>query len=323
MSTFGKYCASPQAREFLDQWNYLNPEEETGCPLCGSGEKCLWYSLGQSNAYTCMHCRMKYISPRLSQTQISEYYNKSFLDKNTYEKDVEGNIHDVIGDSEERRKKIRDRHYEIEITNQFIRKGRVLDIGCSAGLYFEGLKGQFELYGIEMSKIDADYTRKRFNAEIKSCDITEATYPNEYFNVINMTYVIEHLLYPKPVMEKVTTWLKKDGLLLVSSPNWGGIISKIYKEYFRLNDPCQHIILWERNTLEKFIEAHGFRVKKIHFPYFKTEYFNIYEVKRLFRNTLYQVLLPIFIKLKYFPKPEKVFSPPFLGNTMVVEAYKK
>lgn len=321
MNTFEKYCSYPQGRRIIEKWNYLEPEDTVGCPLCDSKEATLWYKLGNTNTLKCRRCCFKYVSPRLSKKQLLKYY-KNINNNGLFMKDFELRKHDHFNDPVERKNKIRDRHFEIETTNKFTNCARILDIGCGTGFYFEGLIGNHELHGIELSQKAVAYTRKRFNALIHECDIDDAIFKEDYFDVINMTYVIEHLLDPVQIMKNIYKWLRPGGLLLVSSPNWSAIVSRIYREFFRLNDPCQHINIFERKSLDDFLSKSGFSVEKVYYPYFKTEYFNKYEIIRLFRNTLIKITLPLSIMMGYIPDPEKILSPPFWGNVMVVEAYK-
>ena len=297
------------------------PEEEVCCPVCGGCNRKTLYSLGEYRAVICLQCRFKYVSPQLSRAQLSEYYAKMYSDE-IFKRDFEGRRHDMFGDAKERVNKIRDRHVEIELTDRFCKKGRVLDIGSGSGLYFEGLKGEHELYGIEMSLRAAEYVEERFEAKIKCCDVLEAEYEEGFFDVVNMTYTIEHLKSPRAVLERVASWLRPGGMLVVSSPNWSSPMARLYREFFRLNDPCQHINLWETNTLRRFLKEVGFRVENVHFPYFRTEYFNPYELGRLVVNTATCLLLPILLQLGVYPEPDYVLSPPFWGSIMVFEAYK-
>lgn len=322
VSAVKRYLSSQKGELLMKRWDYMIPEDETGCPLCNSSRRSLYYELGRSKALKCSDCGMKYVSPRLSRNQLSKYYADVYKDP-LFGKDFEGRKHDVFNDDEERRRKIRDRHYEIDTTMRFVEKGRILDIGSGAGLYFEGLKGSYDLHGIEVSPVAAEYVAKRFNAQVFVGDTDDAEYGEGAFDVINMTYVVEHLLAPLPTMQKVVRWLRKGGLLLVSSPNWGGIVPKLYREFFRLNDPCQHINLWDTKSIGRFLHRLGLNDVKIYFPFFRTEYFNRYEVGRLFRNSFIRLFFPAFIRLGYFPEIEKLLSPPFWGNIMVVRCTKE
>ncbi len=322
MNSFSLYISRYPGNKLLERWNLVSPEDEISCPLCNSDRYKVWYTLGKSQARICIDCGFRYISPRLSSTQIEEYYS-NVCNNNVFNTDFEGRRHDSFNDKKERENKIKDRYLEIKLTNKFTKSGRVLDIGCGTGLYFEGLGGNYELFGIEISKSSANYTKKRFNAQVSVCNILEAEFTESLFDVVNMTYIIEHVLEVNKILNKVYTWLKPGGLLIVSSPNWGSFISYIFKELFRLNDPCQHINLWERKTLKRILEQSGFFVKNVYYPYFKTEYFNCYEIFRLFRNTVIKLSLPILLRLGYYPPLEKTLSPPCWGNIMVFECYKK
>ncbi|WP_419786684.1 class I SAM-dependent methyltransferase [Pseudodesulfovibrio sp.] len=321
-TAFERYLASPAGEAMARKWAYMPLTQEVPCPLCGARSHTLWYSLGQGRAVRCARCGMKYVSPRLSEEQLGEYYAAMYTDP-LFRKDFEGREHDFFGDPEERRKKIRDRHVEIELTDAFAPKGRVLDIGSGSGLYFEGLAPGKELHGVECSPDAAEFTRQRFNAEITTRDMMESEFPENYFDVINMTYLVEHLIRPQQAIEKVVRWLRPGGMLLVSSPNWDGPAARIFRETFRLNDPCQHINLWGPRTLSSLLLEAGLPRPKIHRPYFKTEYFNRYEVMRLLRNSLLRLCLPALTALGINPQPDKILSPPCWGSIIVLETYKE
>jgi 2-polyprenyl-3-methyl-5-hydroxy-6-metoxy-1,4-benzoquinol methylase len=319
---FKKYTSVHPGSELLQKWYHMTPEDNVGCAICDTKDYKIWYELGLSKAVVCVKCGLKYITPRLSRRQLRQSYSEMFYKDEVFTKDFEGRKHDFY-DPVDRKNKIKDRHYEIELTNCLTQNGSILDIGCGTGLYFEGLKGNFKLFGIELSQRAAEYTKKEFGACVNMCEIEEVDYKKDFFDVINMTYVIEHVSNPKGIINKIYRWLKPGGMLLVSSPNWGSIASRFYGEFFRLNLPHQHILLWEEKTLKMFLNEAGFEVNNIYFPYFKTEYFNLYELKRLFRNSFYRILLPFFLKTGYYPPLEKVLSPPFWGNIMVFECYKR
>jgi 2-polyprenyl-3-methyl-5-hydroxy-6-metoxy-1,4-benzoquinol methylase len=111
----------------------------------------------------------------------------------------------MFEDLDERRRKIQDRHVEIELTNQFTKTGRILDIGCGPGLYFEGLSGQQKLFAVEASPSAARYVTERFSATVQTARVEDAEFDDESFDVINLTYVIEHLQDPVGIMQKATS----------------------------------------------------------------------------------------------------------------------
>jgi len=320
---FEAYVTSDRGEQLRKKWGYLIPSESVDCPLCDSKQSSKMYSLVIADAVLCDMCGFKYVSNRMSDLQSKEYYEKGY-EEEVFKKDFEGIVHDIYGDPIERKKKIKDRCREIELTRKHCSTGKVLDIGCGTGLYYEGLGDEYEFYGIELSESAADYTKGRFPAKIFSKPVEKCEFDSDYFDVINMTYIIEHLGDPTSVMLQVKKWLKPGGLLLISSPNWNSPMSLLFKEFFRLNDPLQHINLWDSKSLKKYVMGLGFKVNKIYYPYFSTEYFNRKEVIRVFKNSLLIIILRALYKARIMitPRIDKILSPPFIGNIMIVEAYK-
>jgi len=154
-------------------------------------------------------------------------------------------------------------------------------------------------------------------------EVEDVHFPNEHFDVINMTYVIEHLRDPIKVLKMLYGWLRKDGLLIISAPNFGSICARLFREFYRLVDPCQHIYMFTPLTLKKVVTMAGFKPSKIYFPYFGTPYCNLKDFSRLFTNTLNKLLLPLYWRMDKLPTVDKLISPPFYGNIMVYKAYKK
>lgn len=319
MNTFEYYWSSLAGRDLVDKWEFTVPDDHVSCALCGSWTRKLLYGLGKTQTVEC-ECGFRYVTPQLSDRALSDYYRNFYELDNS---DFEGHRHDMFEDPEERRRKIQDRHVEIELTNRFTKTGKVLDIGCGPGLYFEGLNGEQELYAVEASPSAARYVRERFSAKVQITAVENAEFDNESFDVINLTYVIEHLKDPLKVMQKVTRWLRPGGLFLASSPNWDSPMARVFREFFRLNDPNQHIALWTPTTVARLLSRCELTLESIHYPYFETEYFNRYEVMRLFRNSTVRLALPILVRFGFYPKLSTVLSPPFWGSVMVTESFKK
>jgi SAM-dependent methyltransferase len=79
-----------------------------------------------------------------------------------------------------------------------------------------------------------------------------------------MNHVIEHLPNPKETLQEIKRILRKDGLLLITTPNFDSINAKIFKEnWFPLEIP-RHLYLFTPVTLKKLLNSvGGFRLNKI------------------------------------------------------------
>ncbi len=101
---------------------------------------------------------------------------------------------------------------------------RVLDCGCGNGYLLEKISKKSpnaELYGIEIVKEFVDETNKKLGskAKVRVGSTYEIPFENEYFDIIIMTEVVEHLKEPVKALKEVKRVLKTNGKLFMSTPN--------------------------------------------------------------------------------------------------------
>ncbi|MEC0093645.1 methyltransferase domain-containing protein [Paenibacillus macquariensis] len=97
----------------------------------------------------------------------------------------------------------------------------VLEIGCGCGatlLLIKNLYKNARLYGIENNKNAASIAS--LFADVISADVEKLLdYPNELFEYIILTDVVEHLYNPLQVLKDLKKHLKPNGKILASIPN--------------------------------------------------------------------------------------------------------
>ncbi len=125
----------------------------------------------------------------------------------------------------------------IDIFHNF-EKGRVLDLGCGDGECAKKLKD----LGFEVIASDVNYSKFKYKNEIEfqQCDITkEMPFPENYFDYVLLLEVIEHLRNPYTVIPKINHIIKRNGSLIISTPNILNLKSRLRflfegaYEYFR------------------------------------------------------------------------------------------
>lgn len=102
-------------------------------------------------------------------------------------------------------------------------QARILEIGCS-----EGRTGALALqqqkcgtyFGVEMSESAAEKAKQRIS-EVVVGNIEEMNlpWPPEYFDVLVLSEVLEHLVEPWAVLKKIRPLIKPRGRVFASSPN--------------------------------------------------------------------------------------------------------
>lgn len=171
-------------------------------------------------------------------------------------------------------------------------KGRtVLEVGCSIGGASHLLcERGFKVYTSDISKYAVDKAKKlakKFKNDISFhvFDVEKGVPLKGAFDIIIAFEVVEHLKYPTRAIKNMKTKLKKNGVLICSTPN---------ADYDLSSDPT-HISVKSKKEWRIIFKKLGFRKIKIEqvsfFPFF-------YKF-----NKHFHFIFPIAIKSKFINSP--------------------
>lgn len=173
--------------------------------------------------------------------------------------------------------------------------GRLLDIGCSYGLFLKLASQTWqEAYGVELSKDASRYAREILGLNVFCADIKQANFPNDYFDIITAIEVIEHMQDPKGFITTISRILKPGGLLYLVTPNVQSFSARIMG-YRWWSYRKMHLYYFSKNSLSGFLAKNGFSILDSS-PYKKT--FKIgYIMRQLYSfgyaKVLYYILFAI------------------------------
>ncbi|MCM8832036.1 MAG: class I SAM-dependent methyltransferase, partial [Candidatus Omnitrophica bacterium] len=228
---------------------------QNSCNLCGglqfkylfSGKD--WLLGGEENfsLVKCLNCGLVFLNPRPSnfdEIYPLEYY-KNYGEQKTEIKILEN----------KKEKKIL----------KFKKEGRLLDVGCNKGFFLAGMRNyNWDVWGVDISSFSCEYAKNIFGLKNIFCaNILDIEFKDNFFDVITLWQVIEHLDRPSEVLKKLNRFLKKDGLLLIECPNFSSVGAKIFKDKWQGLDLPRHFFQFSPKTLTKLLNKAGFRVKKI------------------------------------------------------------
>lgn len=97
---------------------------------------------------------------------------------------------------------------------------KIFEVGCGAGHVLQGMAvGQ--LYGIDLSSRMLSLARERLGdkVELKKCNAESIHYPDNFFDKIICTEVLEHTLNPSSVIQEIFRVSKPGGVVILSIPN--------------------------------------------------------------------------------------------------------
>lgn len=149
----------------------------------------------------------------------------------------------------------------------------ILEFGTANGVLTKYLKEEKKcrVYGVEYDVDDAniasEFTESMYVGDIEKFEWIEK-YSDKKFDFIIFADVLEHLYYPKKVLEKVKTFLNENGKIVISIPNvsHNSIIMQLLNDEFNYNKTGlldnTHIRFFTKLTLEKMISECGYFINK-------------------------------------------------------------
>ena len=148
--------------------------------------------------------------------------------------------------------------------NQFIKTGKILDIGCGRGLFLDVMRrGGWDTLGTEFNEETASYAMKTYGLKIFPGDIARHKLPTESIDVININQVLEHLKNPNKVIQESCRLLKNGGILIISVPDLRSPQFAIGKGKWFLLDLPFHLFHFTEEGLCELLSKNEFKVKYI------------------------------------------------------------
>ena len=140
---------------------------------------------------------------------------------------------------------------------------RLLEIGCSTGRFLNVCqKAGWDIHGLDISEKAARLTSDLFpHADIKCGTMDDEPWDEDFFNVLASWEVIEHVDDPFDFVCKANQLLKKEGILTLSTPDWG---SWAIQRHPMLNYwPPYHIWFFNEKSMTAMLQRAGFEVIRI------------------------------------------------------------
>jgi SAM-dependent methyltransferase len=117
----------------------------------------------------------------------------------------------------------------------------------------------FECVGLEPSPSAAAQVRAKgipiIEASFESADIQPQS-----FDLVTMDAVIEHVRHPLEVLKKTNTILRKDGIVALKTPKFGGPAYRLHDSGWNGFRHGYHLFLFTGKTLGALMRAAGFEV---------------------------------------------------------------
>lgn len=228
----------------------------------------------------CKKCGFVFQNPRVKEEFISEYYPDETgyyqpykkTEKHLKEKVEESILINFFEYGNPAKKNVFEKiilypiylfFYKAKSFPIFVPGGKLLDIGCSHGVQLEQMKRiGWDVEGIEPNKKAANYAANVRGLKVKTGNFPQdLNFPDNYFDVIIMQMVLEHLHRPIESIQKISAALKSGGQLIFSIPYFNGLEFKIFGRFsYSLHLPA-HINFFNKKNIRTLLSENFSDIK--------------------------------------------------------------
>lgn len=150
----------------------------------------------------------------------------------------------------------------------------ILDIGCGYGVlgaYFKNVQNCY-VAGIEINSLAFTEAKKKLDFVVNgNVENIKLPFSEEFFDIVIMGDVLEHLVNPISVLNKVNPLLKENAKIHISVPNirnWK-VLKKLlfndlweYQEWGILDET--HLRFFTKSSLQNLLKKNNFKINNIH-----------------------------------------------------------
>lgn len=223
------------------------------CPACGQSDGTsplwkvpdrLWFPDRNFNLVRCNHCQFVYLNPRPDAAEMRKHYPDFFY--------AYGEFPDVMPVAFEWRLR------QIETRKN---RGKLLDVGCGDGFFLVfALQRGWDVYGLDTCPGAIQVAKEKLGERVSLNTLTEASYASDFFDVVSLFEVLEHLPNPMDHLREIHRILQSGGWICLSVPNFASLERWVFKKWWVGLDAPRHLQQFTPESLRSLLEGAGFDV---------------------------------------------------------------
>ena len=221
---------------YLRKFSKLLTKKKISCPLCKNKKSKIFLKISKKYYLSeCSKCNVKF--PNV------DFLNNNNYSKIIYEKYSHLNHRKNIDKTEKYRIKMMKDKYDFCISRNFknVKKINILDYGCGSGLFLEYLKKKnINAIGLEIDEVSAE---KLTNKKIKFYNDINKIKSNS-LDLCVLFDVLEHLTDPIRDLSNIRKKLKKNGKIVIYTPNINSLAFELMGPKQNQVYPFQHIFFF-------------------------------------------------------------------------------
>lgn len=245
--------------------------------------------------YECKHCLSRFFDIHQHDISINELYEKLATTKKNLSV-----------------KFLKSQYWEDQkrIISQLLKTTprSILDVGCRTGDFLMHFENTVIREGVEISNYCNEITNKRglriYNENLEGINF------NRKYDIVSAYNILEHLIDPLRFLDKLSSIVNKNGILVILIPSHESLIEKLLMRFrikWHMYVPPEHLNFFSKRFLDSYLSKYNFKLLKryyssggIYNPFKRIPLLNA-----LFNKFMYFVDKSFFNKLPIF---DHVFS---------------
>ena len=246
------------------------------CPVCMK-RNVRYYSRFRDRLYgikgefdysICLNCNAIFQDPMLDPKELSKFYPSNYVSFNKEtQRDERNKMISLLYDTYYSQKgKWFHKLLFLPVKGLLrslpkIKNSKLLDVGCGDGKFLKYVKQNGVIpYGVDPHRKQADNELNILNK-----DIFDAKFEADFFDVITLNNVLEHLTDIYGVLKECKRVLKHGGKLIINIPNTASLNYRLFGKNWVSLDPPRHTILFNSKNIKILSKNLGLRIKKINY----------------------------------------------------------
>lgn len=280
------------------------------CPLCGGGDSVERHA-APLPVRVCS-CGLAFLWPRPSEEQLKEIYSEEYYKS-----------WGVAGEDDALPRRMKHLTFASRlraVEALAIPPGKVLDVGCATGYFLEvAAERGWDVAGVELSAYSAGLAAAKFGERIFNGSLEQAAFPDEAFDLVTLSDLIEHIPQPVSFLHEVRRILKPGGLVLIVTPDLGSLSERIMGGKWS-HYKVEHIYYFSAGTITSCLKKAEFKPLLVKSA---PKYLNLDYIINQFSIYPHPVLTPLVTAIgRLLPGSLKQLNMPIRCGEMMVMAQK-